>query len=95
MRHPWPIVECFADHDLTDLGATWPHVWKKTANLTYFIAPNHQNWEAGFQGRPPNALGDLGNLDGGIEGVAQTLVAGQAAWPGDPLGSLEPSGLPI
>jgi hypothetical protein len=24
-------------------------------------------WEAGFQGRPPTALGDLGGLDGGLE----------------------------
>ena len=56
-------------------------------------------WEASFQGRPPTALGDLGGLDGGldggIKGVAETQVAGQASWPRHPLGSLEPSGLPM
>ena len=28
--------------------------------------PNHRNWDASFQGRPPTALGDLGDLDGDV-----------------------------
>ena len=38
--------------------------------------------EASCQGRPPTALGDL---DGGIEGKAETQAAGQATWPADHL----------
>jgi hypothetical protein len=92
----WPIVKRFADYDLTDLRATGTrgHVFGKTANLAYCVAPNHLKWEASFQECQPNALGPLGTLDGtlaGILGMKRTHKPRAL----DPLGSLEPSGLPI
>ena len=56
--------------------------------------PNHAKWEASFQGRPPTALGDLGDLDGVLvfrmrvellNAQSTSQAAGQATWPADHL----------
>jgi hypothetical protein len=56
--------------------------------------PNHAKWEAGCQGRPPTALGELGDLDSVLafgsrvellNAQSTSQAAGQATWPPDRL----------
>jgi hypothetical protein len=55
---------------------------------------DHAKWEASFQGRPPTALGDLGDVDGVLafglcvelrNAKSTSQAAGQATWPPDHL----------
>jgi hypothetical protein len=79
-----------------------------TDELVRSWPPNHAKWDTSCQGRPPNALGDLGDLDGELAfGLRVSLLnaqstsqaAGQANWPPlvpanplVPLGAVAPSG---
>ena len=59
---------------------------------------DRQKWEASWQGRPPTALGDLGDLDGVLvfrmrvellNAQSTSQAAGQATWPPDHLARAE------
>jgi hypothetical protein len=62
----------------------------KNCQSGIFVEPNLLKWEASCQGRPPNHVAVLAALMAIIIRKASTMLTAQ-----DPLGSLEPSGLPI
>src|SRR5215472_2017962 len=89
---PWRKVKPIADNDLTDLSAKPPRVtclWEKTDYAAKTGLPTSSEMRNQLS-RRPNPLAFLASLLASMQRNTSTMVTAL-----DPLGSLDPSGLPI